>query len=119
MGEAVDSAVFYPLAFLGVWSTDLVLRVTEVLRQTKVVGKFVEFFGPGARALSVDWTCDLAIVRRTLDDALATYRRTPAAALELLDVGDSPADTKLPAPELAAWTLVASQVLNLDESLTK
>ena len=60
-----------------------------------------------------------AIVRRTLDDALATYRRTPAAALELLDVGDSPADTKLPAPELAAWTLVASQVLNLDESLTK
>jgi hypothetical protein len=34
-------------------------------------------------------------------------------------VGDSPADTNLPAPELAAWTLVASQVLNLDESLTK
>jgi len=60
-----------------------------------------------------------AIVRRTLDDALATYRRTPVAALELLDVGESPADTKLPAPELAAWTLVASQVLNLDESLTK
>jgi len=37
----------------GVTATDLVLRVTEVLRQTKVVGKFVEFFGPGARALSV------------------------------------------------------------------
>jgi aconitate hydratase len=37
----------------GVTATDLVLRVTELLRQTKVVGKFVEFFGPGARALSV------------------------------------------------------------------
>ncbi len=37
----------------GVTATDLVLRVTEVLRKTKVVGKFVEFFGPGARALSV------------------------------------------------------------------
>jgi aconitate hydratase len=37
----------------GVTATDLVLRVTEVLRKTKVVGKFVEFFGPGAVALSV------------------------------------------------------------------
>jgi hypothetical protein len=27
VGEAVDSAVFYPLAFLGAWQTDLVLRV--------------------------------------------------------------------------------------------
>jgi aconitate hydratase len=37
----------------GVTATDLVLRVTELLRKTKVVGKFVEFFGAGARALSV------------------------------------------------------------------
>lgn len=27
VGEAVDSVIFYPLAFLGVWSTDLVVRV--------------------------------------------------------------------------------------------
>jgi uncharacterized PurR-regulated membrane protein YhhQ (DUF165 family) len=26
-GEGVDSAVFYPCAFLGVWSTDLVIKV--------------------------------------------------------------------------------------------
>jgi aconitate hydratase len=31
----------------GVTATDLVLTVTEVLRKEKVVGKFVEFFGPG------------------------------------------------------------------------
>jgi aconitate hydratase len=37
----------------GVTATDMVLRVTELLRKTKVVGKFVEFFGPGARALNV------------------------------------------------------------------
>ncbi len=37
----------------GVTATDLVLRVTELLRQTKVVGKFVEFYGPGAGALSL------------------------------------------------------------------
>ncbi len=37
----------------GVTATDVVLRVTELLRKTKVVGKFVEFFGPGAKALSL------------------------------------------------------------------
>ena len=37
----------------GVTATDLTLRVTEVLRKHGVVGKFVEFFGPGAKALSL------------------------------------------------------------------
>jgi aconitate hydratase len=37
----------------GVTATDLVLRVTEMLRQARVVGKFVEFHGEGAASLSV------------------------------------------------------------------
>jgi aconitate hydratase len=37
----------------GVTSTDLVLHVTEMLRQAKVVGKFVEFFGEGIAKLTV------------------------------------------------------------------
>src|SRR4051812_13208399 len=37
----------------GVTATDLVLTVTEMLRKAKVVGKFVEFFGPGVGSLSV------------------------------------------------------------------
>jgi aconitate hydratase len=36
----------------GVTATDLVLTVTELLRKTKVVGKFVEYFGEGAASLS-------------------------------------------------------------------
>jgi len=36
----------------GVTATDLVLALTERLRRAKVVGKFVEFYGPGAGALS-------------------------------------------------------------------
>lgn len=35
----------------GATATDLVLRITEMLREAKVVGKFVEFHGEGARAL--------------------------------------------------------------------
>ncbi|OHE86259.1 MAG: aconitate hydratase 1 [Verrucomicrobia bacterium RIFCSPLOWO2_12_FULL_64_8] len=37
----------------GVTATDLVLTVTQLLRKAKVVGKFVEFFGPGAVSLPV------------------------------------------------------------------
>jgi aconitate hydratase len=37
----------------GVTATDLALYVTQMLRQAKVVGKFVEFFGPGAASLPV------------------------------------------------------------------
>ncbi len=37
----------------GVTSTDLVLTVVNMLRQKGVVGKFVEFYGPGVSALSL------------------------------------------------------------------
>src|SRR5258706_641171 len=36
----------------GATATDLVLRITEILRNAKVVGKFVEFYGEGAAALN-------------------------------------------------------------------
>ena len=35
----------------GVTATDVALTVTQILRKAKVVGKFVEFFGPGAAGL--------------------------------------------------------------------
>ncbi len=37
----------------GVTATDVALTVTQLLRKAKVVGKFVEFFGPGAAALPI------------------------------------------------------------------
>ena len=37
----------------GVTATDLVLTVTEILRQHKVVGKFVEFYGEGTASLAL------------------------------------------------------------------
>jgi aconitate hydratase len=44
----------------GVTATDLVLRITELLRQTGVVGKLVEFHGEGAASLSVPDRATLA-----------------------------------------------------------
>jgi aconitate hydratase A / 2-methylisocitrate dehydratase len=37
----------------GITATDLVLTLTELLRKTKVVEKFVEYFGPGMEKLSI------------------------------------------------------------------
>jgi aconitate hydratase len=37
----------------GVTATDLVLHITQMLREYKVVGKFVEFYGEGAASLSL------------------------------------------------------------------
>jgi aconitate hydratase len=44
----------------GITATDLVLVITELLRKKKVVGKFVEFYGPGAASLSVTDRATLA-----------------------------------------------------------
>jgi hypothetical protein len=56
-----------------------------------------------------------AIHRRALEQ----FRKDGKAAERLLAVGHSPRNAALDTAELAAWTTVASTVLNLDEALTK
>jgi aconitate hydratase len=58
----------------GVTATDLVLRVTEILRKTNVVGKFVEFFGPGVPSLPVP---DRAIISNMAPEYGATLALFP------------------------------------------
>ena len=47
------------------------------------------------------------------------YAADPKAAQKLVSVGEKKPDAAIPAPELAAWTMVASEMLNLDETLNK
>jgi hypothetical protein len=54
-----------------------------------------------------------------LSRQLTSFRRDRQAAAKLLSVGESPRKTRLDAAELAAWTMVASTILNLDETITK
>jgi hypothetical protein len=49
----------------------------------------------------------------------ALYHGGEAAALRLLAVGDSPRDPRLDPRELAAWSALASLLLNLDEAVTR
>jgi hypothetical protein len=62
---------------------------------------------------------ELDVLEHLLADYRAEYQRDPEAATALIRVGESPSDDSIEPSELAAWTLVASTLLNLDEVVTK
>src|SRR5580765_8771441 len=77
----------------GTTATDLVLTVTELLRKTGVVGKFVEYFGEGVSALTVADRATIANMSPEygatcgffpVDDATLDYLRLTGRSEELL-----------------------------------
>jgi hypothetical protein len=62
---------------------------------------------------------EIAVLKESLVEMRANYAATPAEATALITLGESRPDPALPPAELAAWTMIANQLLNLDESLTK
>ncbi|HYO82566.1 MAG TPA: DUF1553 domain-containing protein [Bryobacteraceae bacterium] len=112
-----------PLQALATMNDEQFVEAARVLAQT-------------AMQASLDWTERLAtitervlgrpltvaevkIVRASFDDYRKHYGANPAAARKLLQVGKRSADPTLNAAESAAWTMVANQLLNLDEVLNK
>ena len=62
---------------------------------------------------------EAAALQSYFDEQLAVFRAKPESARALLKSGESPADPALDACELAAWTMTASLLLNLDETITQ
>lgn len=62
---------------------------------------------------------ELQLVETTLRHYLARYQKDPAAARQVIRVGASAPRAGLAEPELAAYTLIANLLLNLDETLTR
>jgi hypothetical protein len=62
---------------------------------------------------------ELDIVRSSAAKFIAHYAAHAEDAARLIDVGDSTADANIPTTELAAWTMVVNQLMNLDEVLNK
>jgi Protein of unknown function (DUF1553)/Protein of unknown function (DUF1549)/Planctomycete cytochrome C/Concanavalin A-like lectin/glucanases superfamily len=60
-----------------------------------------------------------AVLEQSLTQMQQHYTADPGAAHDLVAVGEKPHDPAIPQPELAAWTMVVSEVLNLDETLNK
>jgi hypothetical protein len=61
----------------------------------------------------------MAVARASLDDLLAFYNGHEKEAVELLNVGEFKAEPGMESSALAAWTMLANEVLNLDEALNK
>ncbi|HBJ84001.1 MAG TPA: hypothetical protein DDZ88_09060, partial [Verrucomicrobiales bacterium] len=62
---------------------------------------------------------ELPILQTSLTELRAHYGASIADADALLKVGETTMDSKLPKSELAAWTMVCNQFMNLDEVLNK
>jgi hypothetical protein len=60
---------------------------------------------------------------RMLENAVGYYRERydadPAAAKQVVGVGESPLIPNVSAPELAAWTLLSNLLLNTDETVNR
>jgi hypothetical protein len=69
-----------------------------------------------ARAPSAE---ERAVLAETLAAFRKRYAQDPSAARDLLEQGEAPKDGSLDAAELAAYTSIASLILNLDEAITK
>jgi len=62
---------------------------------------------------------ELVVLRRTIQHETAAFRADPDAAEALLRVGESPRNQSIDHVEHAAWTVTASVILNLSETITK
>ncbi len=60
-----------------------------------------------------------AVVRASLSKLEAYYQSHPKQAAKLLAVGESKANPAFDPPTLAAWTMLANELMNLDEFLNK
>ena len=62
---------------------------------------------------------ELETMVRLIADQRTRFRGRPQAARELLSVGQSPLDKRVDVVEQAAWTALASVLLNTDEAITR
>jgi Protein of unknown function (DUF1553) len=60
-----------------------------------------------------------AVLEKSLGEMQKHYAANLKDARALLSIGERKRDSSIPDPELAAWTMIASEMLNLDETLNK
>src|SRR5262252_766303 len=60
-----------------------------------------------------------AALETSLKKLESHYEKDLKAAHSLVELGEKKRDTSIPEPELAAWTMVANEMLNLDETMNK
>ncbi len=112
-----------PLQALILWNDVQFLEAARVLAQRtlreapsdtdRLAAMFARCTGRPPRAT------ELAVLRRALEGFKARYAADATAAAALLAQGEAPRDAGLPVAESAAFMMVASTVLSLDETLVR
>ncbi len=74
----------------------------------------------GRRLLARPWRMEeLAVLQTTVNNLVAYYQAHGDEAKALIAVGETPADASLDVATLAGWTILANEVMNLDEVVSK
>jgi hypothetical protein len=60
-----------------------------------------------------------AVLEKSFSEMQKHYAENPKDAHSLVNIGEKKRNSSIPAPELAAWTMIASEMLNLDETVNK
>ncbi len=95
-----------------------VLAQNALLSSRKGLDQQVNYMANRLLARSLD-SKEFGVVEQSYKDYLHYYDSKPEDAVKLLSVGEAKADPKLSKAEFAAMTMVANQMMNLDEVLVK
>jgi hypothetical protein len=90
----------------------------QALRQGKTAEERIAYLLRLATCRKPD-AKEMTTLLAAYQEQLAEYRGDPQAAKKLIAVGETKPDANVDPIELAAWTMVANVLLNLDEVLTK
>jgi uncharacterized protein DUF1553 len=113
-----------PLQALALLNDEMYIEMSRKLAERMILE------GGKAPAQRLAWAFRLAtsrvaspeevrVLEQGLTRRLAQYRADRAAAVKLLAAGEAPRNSSLDEAELAAYTTVASVILNLDEVITR
>jgi hypothetical protein len=110
-----------PLQALVLWNDPQFVEAARVLAQRTLA----ESAEDGDRLTRVFSRCTGRLPdeseRAALQHSLTEFRRQFAGdakgAEQLVQIGEAPVSDGIPAPELAAWTMIANALLNLDETI--
>jgi hypothetical protein len=112
-----------PLQALVLWNDEQFVEAARVLAQRTLA----EPGDDGARLARMHERCtsrapderELALLTTKLNEFRRRYEAAPTDAEKLVKVGMAPVTRDLPLPELAAWTLIASVLLDLDATISR
>ncbi|MEQ8854125.1 DUF1553 domain-containing protein [Gimesia sp.] len=91
---------------------------TRTLKQEGTESEHIAFLFRSATSRSPDKR-EQQILTRLLQKQQKIYHSAPSAARQLIQVGEAPIEATIPDTELAAWSMLASTILNMDETVTK